>query len=133
LSREYAVDPLEILFVREVMRSNVVVLSALSTTAQMQEALRTGTKRSQRLLPVVDDGGFLVGVPARADISERVEAEGDAALLRPVGELVRKATVEAYPDEPLRIVVYRMAEKGPNQAAGSRARLAEIPGTRVLR
>jgi chloride channel protein, CIC family len=112
LSREYAVDPLEILFVREVMRTNVVVLSALSTTAQIQETLRTGTKRSQRLLPVVNNGGCLVGVLTRADISERAETEGDAALLRPVGELVRKATVEAYPDEPLRIVVYRMAERG---------------------
>ena len=28
LSREYAVDPLEILFVREVMRTNVVALPA---------------------------------------------------------------------------------------------------------
>src|SRR5271170_4769840 len=50
LSREYAVDPLEILFVREVMRTKVVVLSALSTTAQIQEILRTDIKRSQRLL-----------------------------------------------------------------------------------
>src|SRR6185437_10900155 len=31
LSREYAVDPLEILFVREVMRTNVVALSADSS------------------------------------------------------------------------------------------------------
>jgi chloride channel protein, CIC family len=111
LSREYSVDPLEILFVREVMRTNVVALSASGTTAQMQEILRTGTRHSQRLLPVVDRGGCLVGVLTRADIRERVGTEGDAVLLRPVSELVRKHTVEAYPDEPLRVVVYRMAEK----------------------
>jgi len=111
LSREYSVDPLEILFVREVMRTNVVALSASSTTAEMQEILRTGTRHSQRLLPVVDRAGRLVGVLTRADIRERVETEGDAILLRPVSELVRKQTVEAYPDEPLRVVVYRMAEK----------------------
>jgi len=29
-----------------------------------------------------------------------------------LGDLVRAETVEAYPDEPLRVVVYRMAEKG---------------------
>jgi chloride channel protein, CIC family len=110
LSREYAVDPLEILFVREVMRTNVVALSALSTTEQMQEILQTRTKRSQRLLPVVDQAGCLVGVLTRADIRERLETEGNAALARTVGELVRKATVESYPDEPLRVVVYRMAE-----------------------
>jgi CBS domain-containing protein len=78
----------------------------------MQEILQTGTKRSQRLLPVVDRGGFLVGVLTRADVRERLEIEGKAVLARTVGELVRKATVEAYPDEPLRVVVYRMAEKG---------------------
>jgi chloride channel protein, CIC family len=111
LSREYAVDPLEILFVREVMRTNVVVLSAGSTAGQMQEILRTSTRQSQRLLPVVDCGGYLVGVVTRADIRGRVAVEGDAVLLRPLGALVRKATVQAYPDEPLRVVVYRMAEK----------------------
>jgi chloride channel protein, CIC family len=111
LSREYAVDPLEILFVREVMRTNVAALSASSTVAQVQEILRTGTKRSQRLLPVVGQQGCLVGVLTRTDIRELLESEGDAVLRRPAGELVREATVEAYPDEPLRVVVYRMAEK----------------------
>jgi chloride channel protein, CIC family len=28
-----------------------------------------------------------------------------------LGDLVRTSAVEAYPDEPLRVVVYRMAEK----------------------
>ena len=35
LSREYAVDPLEILFVREVMRTKVVVLPAASTLGEI--------------------------------------------------------------------------------------------------
>src|SRR5438094_3546446 len=73
LSREYSVDPLEILFVREVMRTNVVVLPALSIVAQMRDILRTGPKQSQRLLPVVDRARQLVGVLTRADIRERVE------------------------------------------------------------
>ena len=89
-SREYSVDPLEILFVREVMRTNVVALSASSTTAEMQEILRTGTRHSQRLLPVIDRAGVLVGVLTRADIRERLEIEGDAVLQRPVGDMVRR-------------------------------------------
>jgi chloride channel protein, CIC family len=112
LSREYAVDPLEILFVREVMRTKVVVLSAASTLGEMQQSLRTDHRQSQRLLPVVNEEGRFVGVLTRRDIRERMKAEGDAVLRRPLGELVRLDAVEAYPDESLRIVVYRMAEKG---------------------
>jgi CBS domain-containing protein len=112
LSREYAVDPLEILFVREVMRTKVVVLSATSTVGEMQQSLRADHRQTQRLLPVVNGDGRLVGVLTREDIRERIEQEGNIVLQRTIGELVRKDTVEAYPDEPLRVVVYRMAERG---------------------
>lgn len=112
LSREYAVDPLEILLVREVMRTKVVALSATSTLGEMQQSLRTDHRQSQRLLPVVDEKGRFVGVLTRGDIRERMKAEGNAALQRCLGELVRLDAVEAYPEESLRVVVYRMAEKG---------------------
>jgi chloride channel protein, CIC family len=112
LSREYSVDPLEILFVREVMRSSVVVLSAASTWGEMQQSLRIDHRQEQRLLPVVDKEGQLVGVLTRGDIRDRVDREGGAVLQRPLSALVRGETVETYPDEPLRVVVYRMAEKG---------------------
>ncbi len=110
LSREYAVDPLEILFLREVMRTKVVVLAASSTVAELREFMRTGSR--QRLVPVVDGDGRLVGVFTRAEIRQHVDHEGDAILHRPISELVKPEAVEAYPDEPLRIVVYRMVEKG---------------------
>jgi chloride channel protein, CIC family len=112
LSREYAVDPLEILFVREVMRTTVVVLDASSTVGEMQESLWADHKQSQRLLPVVDADARLVGVLTRKDIREQIEQNGPDALYRPLRELVRKEAIHAYPDEPLRLVVYRMAEKG---------------------
>ncbi len=112
LSREYAVDPLEILFVREVMRTNVVVLSAKSTLGEMQHSLRSDHRQSQRLLPVVNEQAQLVGVLTRRDIRERLYRDGDSALQLSIGELVRTETVETYPDEPLRVVVYRMAELG---------------------
>lgn len=112
LSREYAVDPLEILFVREVMRTSVVALSSLNTVAEVQEILKAEHRQSQRLLPVVNPEGQLVGVLTRADIRQRPDDEGDAGLKRKLGELVRPEIVEVYPDEPLRVVVYRMAEKG---------------------
>src|SRR5262245_58831211 len=63
LSREYAIDPLEIIFVREVMRRNVVVLPADPSMETLTAALRTGGPRQRQLLyPVVDSGHVLVGV-----------------------------------------------------------------------
>ncbi len=54
LRREYAVDPLEIQFVREVMRSNVVAFDAATT---LEEALvgfnPTLGPRGQHLYPIV--------------------------------------------------------------------------------
>jgi CBS domain-containing protein len=112
LSREYAVDPLEILFVREVMRTKIVVLPATSTLGEIWQSLRTDHRQEQRLLPVVDTEGLLVGVLTRLDISERMEQDRHAALRCLLGEVARREVVEAYPDEPFRVVVYRMAEKG---------------------
>jgi len=109
LSREYAVDPLEILFARDVMRTKVAVLTASSSLREYQAL--ANHRQSQRLLPVVDAGGVLVGVVTRGDLRKRMEQEGEAALRRQLCELVRPETVEAFPDEPLRSVVYRMAEK----------------------
>jgi H+/Cl- antiporter ClcA len=111
LSREYAVDPLEILFVREVMRTKVAVLAAHSTLGEMAHSLRVDPRQEQRLLPVVNAEGRFVGVVTRGDIRKQLETS-DAALGSPICDLVRTGTVEAYPDEPLRVVVYRMAEKG---------------------
>ncbi len=111
LSREYAVDPLEILFVREVMRSNVVVLPAEAKVGEILNSLHVDHPHKQRLLPVVDAEGKLVGVLTRRDIRERIEQEGQAALRHSLRDLVRTTTVETHPDEILRVVVYRMAEK----------------------
>ena len=112
LSREYAVDPLEILFVREVMRTKVAVLPASARVGEIWQSLRADDRQEQRLLPVVGLDGELVGVVTRLDISERIEQEGDAILSSSLADLARKAAIETYPDEPLRVVVYRMAEKG---------------------
>jgi chloride channel protein, CIC family len=112
LSREYAVDPLEILFVREVMRTNVLALPAGFTVQEMHDSFRVDHRHSQRLLPVVDEAGQFVGTLTRRDIRERMEKEGEAVLHRQLRELVRTDTIVANADESLRVVVYRMAEKG---------------------
>jgi chloride channel protein, CIC family len=112
LSREYAVDPLEILFAREVMRTAIAVLPAASTLAQIQASLNSDHRQKQRLLPVVNADGTLAGVLTRKDIRDRIDQEGNAALRHTLGELVRPNPSQVYSDEPLRVVVYRMAETG---------------------
>jgi CIC family chloride channel protein len=110
-SREYAVEPLEILYVGEVMRTQVLALSAASTLGEMPRLLRSDHPQEQRLLPVVDAQTHLAGALTRQDMRERLERDGDAALQIPLRDLGRRETVEAAPAEP-RAAVYRMAEKG---------------------
>jgi hypothetical protein len=49
LSREYAIDPLEILFVREVMRTNIAALPADAAAETVASSLRRDPSRGQRL------------------------------------------------------------------------------------
>ncbi len=112
LSREYAVDPLEILFVREVMRTNVAVLPANTLLKDLSQSLRSGRRHSQRLYPVVDSTGRLSGVVTSGDLQGYLLAHPAEEGGRKVADLVRPNPVKAYPDEPLRVLVYRMAETG---------------------
>jgi len=112
LSREYAIDPLEILFVREVMRTNVVALHSDMSLEAFAHSVRPDHRRSQRLLPVVDAEGRLVGVLTRSDVRRALaEHVNDRANIH-LGDLARPNPVEAFPDEPLRVVVNRMADTG---------------------
>jgi CBS-domain-containing membrane protein len=112
LSREYAVDPLEILFTREVMRNNIVALPAGAPFDTLVESLRVDpSKGPQHLYPVIDGDLRLIGVVTRMDLQRHVQAApGDAQ--RQLAEMVKTAPIVAYPDEPLRVIVHRMADSG---------------------
>jgi CBS domain-containing protein len=110
LSREYAVDPLEILFVRDAMRTNVLVFSSDSTLDHVRTTMSANHgMRGQHLYPVVDADRRLYGVVTRRRLRQLL-SEGIAPE-RTLAESVTEPIV-AYPDEPLRVVVYRMAESG---------------------
>ena len=113
VSREYALDPLELLFVRDVMRTKVLALPDHLPLGAIGERLRRDGHSRQRLVPIVGDGGVLVGVATRYELREAAGAgrDGDSGA-RPVGELARRAPATARPDESLRHVVHRMAETG---------------------
>ncbi len=109
ITREYATDPLEIMFVREVMRTKVVALPSSATVADLRHiVLREPVNRGQHLFPVVDEDRRVRGVITRKQLRAVTQEETPA---RSLGALVREPVV-AHPDEPLRVVVYRMAETG---------------------
>jgi CBS-domain-containing membrane protein len=112
LSREYAVDPLELLYVREVMQKETMSVSAVALVRDVLGSSQFGRWQLQRLLPVVDAEGRLAGVLTSGDLHKWQEVHDENLLARPVIEVVRRESVNAYPDEPLRIVVNRMAESG---------------------
>ena len=112
LSREYAVDPLELIYVREVMRTNIVVLPAERTLGEILPSLRNNHRQQQRLVLVVDHHGKLAGVATRGDLFARLEKDKDHAMRQPLLELITITPTLAYPGETLRTVVYRMAESG---------------------
>lgn len=137
ISREYATDPLEIIFVREAMRTNIVALTSTISRGDLTKLLRGAvtedqaearTRHAQRLFPVLDTEKHLIGVVTRQDL-ETLYADGESGVngnhaLNGSGEsnnhepvyqlasVIHTQPVVAYPDEPLRSAVYRMAESG---------------------
>jgi CBS domain-containing protein len=112
LSREYAVDPLELLYVREVMQKETLSVGSSAVLRDVLDSPQLMKWQLQRLLPVVDANGRLAGILTSGDLHKWQE-EGDEKLLQSsLIEAVRRESVNAYPDEPLRIVVNRMAASG---------------------
>ena len=110
LSREYSVDPLEILFVREVMRTSIAAFAAATTVEEAANHLRPDhSPRGQHLYPVLDAEDRLSGVITRKDIRKLASQHPSGHA---IGEFVRPAPRVAYANEPLRAVVYRMAASG---------------------
>ncbi len=140
LSREYAVDPLEIIFVREAMRTNIVAIPDTFARMDLEQVLHNPESlvdHHQRLYPIVDDEEHLTGVATLKDLKQYLH-EGDASSPVVIAaaqqgngtyhsdsasrvseetqkmplHYIRTQPVVAYPDEPLRAVINRMAETG---------------------
>ena len=110
LSREYSVDPLEILFVREVMRTNVVAFASSTVVAEAAAHLRPDhSPLGQHLYPVLDEKGKVLGVITRKDL-RRLASDKHGS--REISAFTRDEPVVASPLEPLRVVVNRMASSG---------------------
>jgi H+/Cl- antiporter ClcA/CBS domain-containing protein len=128
LSREYSIDPLEIIFAREVARG-VVALPADATRQEVAAVLagprpaerpaRAGQESSrheQRLYPLVDSDRRLAGVVTRSALRGWLDGAGEVPAGAPAGVLLAEVAhsnpVMAYGDEPLRMLAFRMADRG---------------------
>ena len=121
LSREYPVDPLEIVFAREVARTGVVAVPADATRQDVRAMLARGRpvestrspipgRRNQRLFPLVDASRRLVNVVTRSSLRDWLDQGDDAK--ESLADVVHPHPVIAYGDEPLRVLAFRMAETG---------------------
>jgi CIC family chloride channel protein len=141
LSREYGVDPMEMMSVRAVMHTSMFALPADATRrdamewyARMQARGAKAWSHWQRLFPLVDAEGRLAGVLTRGQMIEIAQTPGpeDAPLL---GRSNRNP-LSVAPDVPLRTAVDKMAESGltamPVMQTGDRRLLGLIHLVDVL-
>lgn len=106
--REYAVDPLEATFVREVMDTDIYTVESNRSLSDLYLALPEGSsERRQRLYPVLDNDTGLVGVLPWSAVLAAKDQPGAQ-----VGDVMMSSQVVAHPDEILRSVADRMAALG---------------------
>jgi H+/Cl- antiporter ClcA len=107
VSREYSVDPLELVTVSDVMAEPVVTVPAGLPVADLVADYFRSDNRKHQGYPVVDASGRLLGVVTRSDVLE-TRPGGPATA----AELVHRPAVIAYAPESCRAAAERMAETG---------------------
>jgi H+/Cl- antiporter ClcA len=112
MSREYSLDPLEITFAREVMRTDIIALPETLTMNDLENLIPKDLgQRVQHLYPVVDADDRLVGVVTRRDLRGAIQSSADKGS-KTLAEITRFDPKVVFSDEPLRLVVERMAASG---------------------
>src|SRR5262249_51194943 len=106
LSREYTVDPLEALCVRDVMTRQV---RSVSTAQTVEDWIAERSLSGHQGYPVVDENGSVIGVVTRTNLL-RGSAGPKAGML--VSELVDRAPIVVHGGERCRAAAERMAEAG---------------------
>lgn len=138
LTREYVVDPLEALAVEDVMRTNITALPAEATLSELEHALNSNlSSRGQRLYPVIDTGNRVLGVVTRGDLQQfRHEMGNGKGNYARLADILKTEPLVAHPDEPLRMVVNRMAASSvtrfPVVERGPESRLVGMIGLQDL-
>jgi H+/Cl- antiporter ClcA/predicted transcriptional regulator len=128
LTREYSVDPLELLSVRDVMTADVVTVYPALTARHVRERYFDKGHRKHQGYPVIDESGALVGMITRANFLEQPVSSAIADLK--IADIMRRDLIVAYPEESCRTAAERMAQfdvgRLPVVSAADRAKLLGI-------
>jgi CBS domain-containing protein len=118
VSREYAVDPLEMASVEEVMSREVVTVPGSLPVRELLRRYFQGGLSKHQAYPVVGPEGGLMGVITRTNLLEEwvsadLAAEADPAhSLIITFDLIQRPPVTVYPWESCRVAAERMASHG---------------------
>lgn len=113
ITREYSIDPLEVLMVRDVMRTDIAAFPISMSLADVQSiAWDSSQRKGQHLYPVLDEDGTMVGVVTRRTLWSALDNPTFAAAERPLETLSLKSPQVVGDRDTLRSVLNRMAESG---------------------
>jgi len=101
---------LPVLRAGDVIRDSKPVYASPEDT--VEEAARIMASHNVGSVPVVDEGGRLVGIFTERDLVRLVAKYGKSALDMRLGEVMTRNPVTASPDEPLPELAHKMIEHG---------------------
>jgi len=107
--REYQTEPMEAMFVREAMQTDVLTVNPDQPVAGLpSKLLASAAGRRQRLYPVTGADGVLLGVIAPSDLIAAASDGATTALA--ARHVMRPGPLVTYPDEILRAAADQMVE-----------------------
>ena len=107
VSREYAIDPMQALFTRDVMATDVLTVDPATTLGELYVQLPEGSaERRQRLYPVAQGDRLLGVLPWSAVLAGQTRPE------QLVGTALRSRVSVLHPDETLRAACDLMVATG---------------------
>jgi chloride channel protein, CIC family len=109
ITREYSIDPFELMFVREIMANPVDTLPAHMTVAEVVQFFTApDAPRRHKSYPVIDPSGRILGMVSRTDALNWM-VEGDRAVGTLGERLAGCELIIGYEDEPVGRLADRMA------------------------
>ncbi|HYK91023.1 MAG TPA: chloride channel protein [Acidobacteriota bacterium] len=106
LMREYSVDPLEMLRVKDVMDTSVPTIPARMRVSELSDLIAHGDPQltPRQATPILDENGRLAGIITRGDVVRALAKDPQMTVL----EAGNRSLIVCYPEEVLRDAVDRM-------------------------